>query len=196
MNSATRHTLIVTVTLFAVLACLRWAGEASAVTIIEPPGSHFPYQQWADEAKMPTPDATLEVVETGAEHGCPGRDLNYAGCTSPQTGMIWVAPEAFAAIGPRRTFWHELGHNVDADLQPWMRERFMALLGLSGAWVVEGEPKPGDSPDELFATAWPECALKPKVAVSGGLGVGPMYGSEPLGGRRVHNAICRMLGRL
>lgn len=45
------------------------ASEAQAhTTIVAPPGAHFPYQQWVDEAKVPTPDATIAVVEDAA--GC------------------------------------------------------------------------------------------------------------------------------
>lgn len=178
------------------IAALGFAASAQAVTIIEPPDAHFPYQRWAEEAKMPTPGVSLEVIETGADHGCPGHDLNYPACTSPQLGTIWAAPEVLAAHGPRLIFWHELGHNVDVDLlQPWMRERFMALFGLSGPWRIEGEPEPY-GPNERFADVWAECALKPRLAPRAGLGPGPIYGAEPMGGRRIHNAVCRMLAKL
>lgn len=194
MKSLNRHALC---WLIVVGAVLGFAGSASAhTTIIAPAEAHFPYQQWVDEAKVPTPDVTLEVIETAADHGCPDRVLNYAGCTSPQLGKVWAAPEAFARRGPRQTFWHELGHNVDADLlQPWMRERFMELFGLTGPWLIEGEPEPY-GPNERFADVWAECALKPKLPLRAGLGFGPIYQREPMGGRRVHNAICRMLGKL
>ena len=175
--------------LTALIALVVPAAAQAHTTIIEPGGSHFPYQRWADESKIPTPDASLTVVETDAAHGCPGRELNYVACTAPWENVIWLAPEAIAGDKPRLTFLHELGHNADADLLPqWMRNRFMEVLRLSGPWVVEAEPKPY-SPDEEFADVYAQCAVDPCVP--------PQHlGIQPLGGPVTHNKICRMLAHL
>lgn len=180
----------------AALALLAPAAADAHTTIIEPVGSHFPYQQWADEAKVPTPDVTLTVIETEGLHGCPGRDLDYQACTAPAEGKIWISPSAIQAGGAREIFYHEIGHNVDADvLAPWMREHFMAIYGLSGPWVLEGEPAPF-GPNEMFAEVYKECAFAPTLQ-RGRLGTTGLPGSSlPLGGFARHNAVCRMLGKL
>jgi hypothetical protein len=177
----------------AVLLALAAPSASAHTTIIEPPGSHFPYQQWVDEAKMPTPDVTITVIETGASHGCPTRTLDYAACTTPSEGIIWLSPEAAARAFPREILWHEVGHNVDSDLLPgWARERFQAMLGLSGPWSVAGEPEPY-SPSEEFADVFAECALKPYVSPGFVLGLGAIFESDPIGGARLHNRLCQMI---
>src|SRR5689334_13869054 len=131
------------VTVFASAAlCAVLAGSASAATIIEPMGSQFPYQRWADESKMTTPNLTLEVIPTSAARGCPSRDFEYAGCTSPAEGKIWLVESELIGKHPRQTFYHELGHNIDFDLLPeWMRTRYMAIMALEGPWRTPAEPE-------------------------------------------------------
>lgn len=170
-----------------VLAVLAPSAAANA-TIVEPEGGHYPYQRWVDEAKVPTPDGAITVVETSADHGCPGRELNYDACTKPAERLIWFSPDA-AAGEPREIFLHEIGHNVDHYLLPtWMRVRFMVILRLSGTWQELAEPQPY-TPAEVFADTYAECALRPYYS--------PRHlGFQPRGGAVNHNRICRMLARL
>jgi hypothetical protein len=102
--------------LLAVVALLVGASSASAyTTIIEPMGSHFPYQRWVAEAKVPTPAGTVTVTEDIS--GCGEVDL---GCTDGTT--IWVD-----LVGGRFTFLHELGHIFafqHPELAPFGNERF------------------------------------------------------------------------
>jgi hypothetical protein len=168
------------------------AAAQAYTTIIEPVGSHFPYQQWVDESEMPTPDATFTVIETSAEHGCPGRERDYAACTSPREHLIWIAPAAINPVFgyPRSTFYHELGHSEDELVLPeWARSRFAGILGLVGPWRVIAEPQPY-SPSERFAEAYADCSMTPylthpRLVVDTGwiLNV------------RRHNQICRMIER-
>lgn len=167
-------------------------------TIVEPPGSHFPYQQWVDESAMPTPDVTIEVIETGSDRGCPGQEMNYAGCTDPEEGKIWLAPEDIGATFPRHFLYHELGHNVDADTLPeWMRERFSEIIGAGPIWDLEGEPT-RYGPNEKFADAWAQCAWRPYIRPRLPWLSNQRYvwQEEPVGGVRGHDRICRMLGKL
>ncbi len=176
-----------------------WPASAQATTIIAPEGSPFPYQQWADEAKVATPDVALEVIATLPGDGCPGRDAEYAACTQPVEGKIWLVESELIGKHPKRTFLHELGHNVDFYLLPeWMRSRYMEIMGLGGPWRVIGEPEPPNNPSELFADSWAECAVKPRIPVAAGewLGQGPIFQGEPVGGIQGHNAACRMLAKL
>lgn len=125
--------------LAAVLLALG-ASSASADTIIV--SSNPIYQRWVDEAKMPTPDVTLTVVETG----CP--DGVSLACTAPGTDTIWEEEEY------RPTFLHELGHNFDYLLMPvWARERFETLTADPGPWT-NGRT----GADERFADTYSRCA--------------------------------------
>jgi hypothetical protein len=193
--------LIRLATLLVVLAAFLVAvAPASAdTTILEPAGSDFPYQQWIDESAVPTPDVTIEVISSEVGHGCPDRVLDYVACTAPSEGKIWIDETAAGEGHPRETFMHEMGHNFDADVLPeWARERFDALYDLGGPWVVFAEPEP-KSPDEWFADVYAQCAILPYVSREAvhSLGVGPISGGEPIGGRReIHNKVCRMLQSL
>lgn len=187
------------VKLLVIALCLAVCpGSASALTVVEPAGSHFPYQRWAEASKMPTPEATIEVIETGAEKGCPNREMNFAGCTRPSEGKVWLAPELIAGGYPRGTFYHEVGHNVDFLLLPeWMRLRFMAILEMEGSWDADIEKVSYWPPSEKFAQVYAECAIKPVILTwENKLGLGPIFGGEPIGGRHRHNQLCRMLKRL
>ena len=182
--------------LAAVLFLLAPGVSKAQTTIVEPTGSHFPYQRWVDEARMPTPNVTITLEETGASHGCPRREQNYAGCTVPSENLMWLAPETIAGVA-RHIFYHELGHNVDVDLLPeWMRWRFMAIMRLAGEWIGSGEPVSSLSPNEQFAEVYADCAILPYVSAGEQLGRGPILGADPIGGRVRHNQICRMLGKL
>lgn len=169
------------------------ASEAQAHTTITCDPCSRAYQRWVDEAKVPTPDVTLTVVETDLAHGCPVRDMNYA-CTSPAEKMIWQAP----ASGAKATFYHELGHNADHYMLPeWMRAHFMAIMRLPGSWWVAGDGRTLE-PAEWFAEAYAECAVKPFIPLQAHkwLGRGPIFGGMPLGGIERHNTVCRMLTKL
>jgi hypothetical protein len=114
---------------------------------VAPAESRFPYQRWVDEAKVPTPDVTLTVVESNEP--CNGRRA----CTIPEEGMIWLGPE-YGALETHRDFLHELGHNFDDDVMtPGARARFRALSRHpSIPWAEPGLA-------ELFAETYRQCAL-------------------------------------
>jgi hypothetical protein len=172
------------------------ASAAAHTTIVAPVASPYPYQQWVDESAMPTPEVTINIVEVAGTHGCPGRELTYAGCTQPSEQMIWLAPEM--TVGQvRQTFLHELGHNADTDMTPeWMRTRFMEIMRQSGEWVIEGEPSSWWSPNERFADIYAQCSVAPYIRPGYHNGEGTVFSSDPMAGARRHNAICRMMGKL
>lgn len=176
------------------------AGAQAHTTITEPVGSHFPYQQWVDEAKVPTPEVTIAVIETSAEWGCPDAGHNVAACAvGAPLDRIYIAPEAAARVSPRKTFYHELGHFADYDsLEEWMRSRFMELLRLAPPW----RPGPEDAstaPDEVFADSYAQCAMLPYLPRhyrgprEGVFEYGPIFREDPIGGRLTHNKVCRMV---
>lgn len=125
MNSATRPTLIVFAALFAVIGCLLAASESKAVTVIVAEGASLPYQRWVDQARVPTPEVTLAVVEH-SDH--PSDCYTPAlGCTDGET--IWVATWATS----KSTFFHELGHVFalhHPDLAAFEDERFADIYSL------------------------------------------------------------------
>lgn len=169
------RTLIFAVTAVASLAL---AGSAQgSTTIIAPVGSTVPYQRWVDEAKVPTPDVTLTVVEESCE--------GAAACTSADTDVVNVGPMPF---GRRHAFLHELGHRLDYLMPEWVRIRYMAIVGLGGAWR---QPEALHySPHEMFAESYALCARRPKIERGGGVD-----GEEPIGGWRTHNRVCRLIVR-
>jgi hypothetical protein len=98
------------------------AGTAQAqTTIIEPMGSHFPYQRWTEEARVPTPTLTVTLLETTT--GCE----EALGCAGPEE------IELMAPIAGEATFFHELGH-VTAyhfpELAPFEDEQFADAYSL------------------------------------------------------------------
>lgn len=188
-----RRVVLSATTLCAFLVAV--ASASAHTTIIEPMGSHFPYQQWVDESKMPTPDVTITVIETEYGHGCPSRESDYVACTIPSEALIWIAPAEVTK--PREVFLHEVGHNVDARMPEWMRVRYMAIMDFEGVWSVQAEPAP-ITPSERFAASYSECAVKPYIplAATRWLGVGPIFQGMPTGGIVAHNRACRMLARL
>ncbi len=159
------------------------AAAQAHTTIIEPPESHFPYQQWVDEAKVPTPDVTLTVVEDSS--GC---EEEASACTGPESATIWLDPlvlQERAAV--RETLLHELGHRVDYVMPEWMRLRFLSLRRDKRAWRA-----PPNSPNEQFAEAWRLCAergLRIREPIDEG---GYNYFPSP----RLHGQVCRMVSRL
>lgn len=170
---------IYTALLIAVAAAL-WTPTAQAGTTIVPPaGSPIPYQQWVQEARVPTPHVALTIVE----EPCVFLDDFAQACTSPETGTIWFGG------GGRTTFYHELGHNFDYyELTESARVRYMTLIGRSG----QGWRQPGTfSPHELFAESYLGCAYRPRMSQDG-----TVMGQEVVGGWRVHNRVCRLIQRV
>lgn len=87
----------------AALALAVPACASAGTTIIEPPGSHYPYQRWVAETPVQTPPGEVSIVEHTDQPG----DCTEAAvaCTDGQTIWLWVA------IGADRwDFMHELGH--------------------------------------------------------------------------------------
>ena len=109
--------------LLAVFALALVPASAQAhTTISEPPESHFPYQQWVDEAKVPTPNGSVSVVEDTA--ACTEQPV--LGCTDG--GTVWMQ-----WIGGRATFDHELGHIFafqQPELASFYSERFAQSYSL------------------------------------------------------------------
>jgi hypothetical protein len=154
------------------------AGSAQADTTITCEPCSRPYQRWVDEARVPTPDMMLAVIEAP----CPYL-TEVGACTAAGTDTIWFSTSR------RQVFYHELGHNFDWYVLPeWARVRYLAILDLAGPWE---QPEAGhQSPNELFAESYAFCAMQP-VTHGGGVA-----GQVPVGGWRVHNRVCRLIGRL
>jgi hypothetical protein len=141
--------------LLALLAIPPAAAEAS--TVIDPQAGAFPYQQWVERAKVPTPDVTIRLFE----EPCPfelAQEFANA-CTGKGTYEIWMNPEG----GTRERFYHELGHNFDYyELGRWASRQFRKVIGDTRPWRTE----PGEiglSPHEIFAEAYAQCALKRRI---------------------------------
>ena len=161
--------------LLAVAAVLWFTGAtAQARTIIECDSCSYPYQQWVDEAKVPTPNVTLTVV--GDVSPCEGA----GGCTEEGADTIW-----FAGSGGRQGFYHELGHNFDYSMPAWARARYLAILGRSGPWRRQSY---NQSPNEFFADSYALCAFKLWIPLGG-----EVQDQKPVGGRSVHNRTCRLI---
>lgn len=174
--------------LAALAAVAAFAPVASAhTTIAAPEGSAIPYQRWVDETKVPTPDVTL-IVREEACPGLPPGEIASA-CTIKGTQTIWF--EWWMPRWARRgSFLHEVAHNVDYLMPDWVRSRYTALVGLDLGWREEGAGR--WTPHEMFAESWAACAQQPVLHSGESL----RNGTEPMGGWRTHNSVCRMLARL
>jgi hypothetical protein len=183
---------VMAVFLFAFFAV--GAGAQASTTIIEPVGSHFPYQRWIDESQMPTPDVTLEVIEQPPGQGCPSVP-GVDACSVVAEDRVWIGAADLIGNNPRETFMHEIGHYEDADVMPeWARERFDTLYGLGGPWLLPGSGQM--TAGEWFAEAYAECAAKPYITLKEWNAVdrGPIYNARPIFEMRVaHNKTCRMI---
>lgn len=129
------------------------AGPASAATVIDPRAAAFPYQHWVEQAKVPTPDVTLRLIE----EPCPPELAGFANaCTARDTFTIWMDP----AGATKARFYHELGHNFDYyELGRWASRQFRKIIGDDRRWRT----KPGEiglSPHEIFAEAYSVCARR------------------------------------
>lgn len=125
--------------LLAALVLLAFAGEqAKAATVIQSDNPR--YQLWVDSAKVPTPDVSLEVIETR----CPTSVA--MGCTQRNSFTIWLDPFSQSV---RTILYHELGHNFDYySLTDSARLRYMALTE-AAAWNRE-----------QFAAVYAQCAKR------------------------------------
>jgi hypothetical protein len=146
-----------------VLALLAFPASAEAgALILEPPEGPFVYQQWADEAKVPTADLTITVGHDLSR--CESFDI---GCTDAAN---WIEIGPGSGAEAEDTFDHELGHAwVQHDMVPWQRDRFRNLIHHPGLpWsaaeleAVEGQPmnpwRTRIDAEEWFADAYSLCA--------------------------------------
>ena len=188
----TKFILVVPLLLLGLIAAPPAVGHT---IVIAPEGATFPYQAFVDESRVSTPDLTLELIETEG-NGCPPQSIEYVACTNPALRKIWLRPAGLDDIDAADVLYHEIGHNVDAFTLPeWMRGRFRAIYGWTGAWDVESDADPYD-PAERFADVYAECARRLRLPLHA-LGVTGLAGSSaPLGGPRRHNRACRMLRKL
>lgn len=171
--------LVVSLWIAVVVACsLFTVDQAEATTITCNPCS-LPYQTWADESKMPTPEVTIRVIEEPCP-GLPAGDFAWA-CTEWGTATIWDAAH------DRETFLHELGHNFDYYRLPhWARGRFLALTEDTRDWKADP-----NGPDENFAATYAHCAATgPRFYGDPGLQV---KGNGAAIRQTTYRAICRMV---
>jgi hypothetical protein len=153
--------------------------EAQAQTTITCEPCSYPYQQWVDEAKVPTPDVTLTVVE----HSC--ITPSAPACSFPEEGVVDFGSD----FHPRQSFYHELGHVFDYYILPeWARVRFEQIDGQSAPW--EEPALLHRSPNEQFAESYAFCALKGHTKTPW------INGQHVPGGVTVHNRVCRLIDRL
>lgn len=124
---------------------------------MDPPAGAFPYQRWVEQAKVPTPDVVLRLIE----EPCPPELAGFANaCTVRDTFTIWMEP-----VGATKArFYHELGHNFDYyELGRWASRQFRKIIGDDRRWRT----KPGEiglSPHEIFADAYSVCARKRAIS--------------------------------
>lgn len=128
------------------------AAPAQAATLVS--DEHFKYQQWLDDAKMPTPKRRVKFHLTGCFNG-----ETEASCSFPRGG-IWLAR---AHHEDKPVFLHEFGHQIDYWLMTDKRRfRFAALVGRpmqsANDWTGSNERV---LLAETFASAWSLCARTP-----------------------------------
>lgn len=199
MKSAHKHTLIVILALFAVLACMGASQATASTTIQTPEPTIFPWQRWVEESKMPTPDLTITL----REEPCPGAPW-VTGCVNFEQYEIYFKPNRILKMRDRSRrplfLFHEVGHFFDREvLTDQLRDRFRAIFGLEGKpWDrARQKPPPGEPiamhpgpPMEKFAQGYAECALKgPTIAKRPAYPVRYRYRPTPA----QHAAVCRLV---
>jgi hypothetical protein len=167
----------------AIIGSLTIVSTAAAqTTIVEPVGSHFPYQRWADEAKVPTPPELVSVYEEQGPCadalGCAERNAIYF----PHVAILGE----FVAEG---LFDHELGHAFDDQVLTEVdHAEFESLLGESSPW--EWEDDSTESPQEVFAESYSYCARRPIRRITGVASVGILVAHTKM------QAVCRWMRTL
>jgi len=131
--------------------------EAEARTVVWPdpaPRAHL-YQVWVNESLMPTPDGVVRV-HTGPDRCGGQRERQPLGCAGSDGTVSLVKPW-------RHVFLHELGHIFDSwHLTDAQRRWFTRELRFPAdtEWRPFNVPA-WQSPSEMFATAYEECAYSP-----------------------------------
>jgi hypothetical protein len=126
-----------------------------------------PYQRWANQAQVPTPDITLTVFQ----RACPGQPLAHACVFKGGLRRIYMNPHRVnRASFEHRVFLHEVGHFFDFTYMTgeW-RTRFKRSLDLKRRWWWGNKPREEKAPpgpdtwgpaSELFAQAYAHCGLR------------------------------------
>ena len=159
---------------------------AAHTTIIEPPESHYPYQGWADESKVPTPAIDARVVEIDQADPAFPCVAPYSskprGCVVLQTRTIYLDP----TVAGRSVVMHEIGHLFDVvALTDADRMWFTHLFNLGGPWLSD---ETHDTPGESFATSYAICAL-----YRGRKELSMLVPPEQFVGARRINQLCRWI---
>lgn len=155
-------------------------GAEARTTIVEPEHSPYPFQQWADEAKVPTPTATLSVRIAP----CPVIHPPAEGCF--EDPLIWIRDSRADAA----TLYHELGHAFDRyvmteeDRNVYKHVVRMTALPWGNSLEGAGVWKAGLG--ELFAQTYERCALQYRIRRA--RLVAPLWLTPPL-----HDQLCRLI---
>ena len=153
------------IVLAIIVTCLLGASTAGAVTLTTPEGEPlYPFQAWADRAKVPTPDMTIIVSGDVAQCGVsPDPTLITIACTSRTEPIIYAL---WPNCGFRQNrddirscrFWilHEIGHQFDRVMPTWKRAAFAKILGDESEWLAPGVFA---TLEEDFADGYARCAI-------------------------------------
>lgn len=130
---------------------------------------HKPYQQWANESRISTPDKVVGIVEDATQ--CDGGPA--LGCTDGT--VIWLSLPT-----DRITFYHEVGHIADQLFFTQADRDYLAPLLRTPYWWTKGQ--------EAFADAYSLCARVgiPQIDPNWGYSIGELL----VAGWRVQEA-CR-----
>lgn len=159
---------------------LALGATAHASTVINPEsGTSYPYQQWVDEARVPTPDTTVTVIEAHCPYSVNRPDCTWDG------GPIYFVP---GSSTPRAVFLHELGHTFDyIAMTDEARADFLGLRHDPRPWF-----SPPNSPNEQFAEGFSICARQARPHRPRNVSVGYLYWL----GIGKHLAVCQLIRSL
>lgn len=165
------------------LACLLvGCGDAQATLTLNDQQA----QRWADAAVVPLPEGTRTVVHEGQDMPDCRATVLVAGCTD-STSTIWLATGCGG--GCRFVFFHELGHNFDAQMPEWKRVVFKQIVRMPQGWT---EPDDfGDTPAEQFADAYSQCAMNRRM-YKWSFGKDTYYFWNPLGPKQFAR-VCKLI---
>lgn len=140
-------------------------------TVIMPLASSFPYQQWLEEAKAPTPNVTIEITDTAR---C---EAVVVGCTDGYSFIGLAGSRARRLI-----FLHEIGHIFEYEYlrdDPATRERIIRLAGHPKMVWWSWGTGPEGAFNEAFADAYAQCARTQRVNPRATYGTGTVAISGP-----------------
>lgn len=131
--------------------------QNKGVVVSSPWGDSRPFQKWAEDSYVPTPD-TIKVSNDNSicRQAWPEKGQNVC-CESE--GVVHLSPAA-----KQETFLHEVGHSYDRNsFTDSDRDEVRKILGIPAGNTWFQSSASSDAPADIFASAYSTAARRKKL---------------------------------